>query len=194
MNHFRFLTFLDTFSVAARLHKMNPQTWKGEPARGEPDICKSHSLLLRKHNKPSQDNWLEDLPLHDTDELKKWPSLNLLLSQARAVIYDDPGCKVVIDRGAPPGRVMLSALTKVNAIQWHTDNGPYHNRHIRFHIPLVTNPLCFVQVQNEQVHMEVGALWWFNNRFQHCAMNWGQHLRVHLIFEMPVLVKEDADA
>jgi hypothetical protein len=89
---------------------------------------------------------------------------------------------------------MLSALTKQNAIMWHTDSGPYHSRHIRFHIPLVTNPLCNLQVQNEQVHMEVGSLWWFNNRFQHTATNFGQHLRVHLIFEMPVLTqKPDAE-
>lgn len=192
MLHFRYFAHLSTFDVIAQLHKMKPASWKGEIARGEPEICKSRSLLLRHHNSPSQDNWLEDLPLHDSDVLEKWTSMNKLLAQARRAIYADAAFKTVADPSAPPGRVMLSVLTKTNAIQWHTDNGPYHTRHARFHIPLLTNPLCLVQVQNEQVHMEVGALWWFNNRFQHTAMNWGETMRVHLIFEMPVLVKGEA--
>lgn len=190
MYNFRFITHLDTFAVIARLHKLNPASWKGEPARGEPDICKSRSLLLRKHNNPTPENWLEDLPLHDTPELEQWVSLKKLLAQARKAIYADPAMKSVLDPSAPPGRVMLSVLTKENAIQWHTDNGPYHERHTRFHIPLLTNPLCFLQVRNEQVHMEVGALWWFNNRYQHTAINFGLTHRVHLIFEMPTFVPD----
>lgn len=194
MIHFRWITHLDTFAVIAQLHKMKPSTWKGEPARGEPDICKSRSLLLRHHNSPTQDNWLEDLPLHDSDILEKWVSLNRLLTFARKAIFADPATRTVLDPSAPPGRVMLSMLTKENAIQWHTDNGPYHQRHIRFHVPLLTNPGCAIQVQGESVHMEVGSLWWFNNRYQHTATNFGRHMRIHLIFEMPVVVASNDDA
>lgn len=192
MGHFRFLTHLDTFAVIARLHKMKPATWEGEPARGEPNICTSRSLLLRHHDKPTQENWLEDLPLSDNSILQEWKSMQQLLARARKTIFADPAARNVLDPSSPPGRVMLSALRPPAAIMWHTDDGPYHKRHIRFHIPLLTNPLCMLQVQNEAVHMEVGSLWWFNNRFQHTATNFGHHLRVHLIFEMPVVVKDDA--
>lgn len=194
MIHFRWITHLDTFSVIAQLHKMKPSTWKGNPLDDAPDAYKSRTLfLLRHHNSPAADNWLDDLPLHDNETMEKWVSLNRLLALARKAIYVDPTMRTVVDPGSPPGRVALSLLPKDRVIQWHADSGPYHERHIRFHVPLITNPLCQVQVHGEIVHMEVGSLWYFNHRAQHTATNFGRHARIHLVFEMPIVVASNDD-
>jgi hypothetical protein len=191
VQHFQFLTHLDTFAVVARLHKLQPHNWKGGYGETDKSPAKRPIFLLRHHNAPTEENWTDDLPLHDSAELEKWASLNRLLRAARKVIFADPNLRAVLDPSLPPGRVILSGLAKQEVLQWHLDPGPYHARHLRFHIPLLTNPGCSVQVMNEMVHMEVGSLWWVNYGRWHCAANWGQHLRVHLIFEMPRIVADD---
>ena len=193
MIHFRWITHLDTFAVIARLHKVEQSKWRAEPteAGGEPGRL---FLILRHHAKAGPDNWLEDLPLHDSEDMQKWTSLNRLLLQARKAIFADPALQRVLDASAPPGRVMLSSMAKQTALSWHADGGPYHERHLRFHVPLLTNPLCSAFVQNEQVHMEVGSLWWVNYHAQHTLTNFGLHRRVHLIFELPKIAKAEDDA
>lgn len=192
MNNFRFLTHLETFAVVGQCHKMAPKTWSTMQARGEgmKVPCKrcqlpTRSLPLRCHATPDLDNWLEDLPVHDRPEFERWKSMQVLLKRARTAIMADPVLRSIVDPEAPMGRVMVSLLPKQSYISWHQDNGPYHDRHLRFHIALVTNPLCFLHSGPEQLHVPVGTLVWFNNRASHCATNWGHSDRIHVIFELP---------
>lgn len=195
MRNFRFITHLDTFDVVARLHKLNPHSWPGVAARGEIGDVRLpvKSLLLRHHAKVTLDNWLDDLPVSDSEELKKWASMRRLLKQARRAILQMPDLRAFLDTQAPMGRVMVSGLQPGGAITWHTDNGKYHERHVRFHIALVTNPLCEILSQNEKVHMPVGSLWLFNNRVMHSAINFGTEPRYHVVFELPRIVQDEAD-
>jgi hypothetical protein len=191
MNNFRFITHLETLAVLAQLHKLQPATWKGVPERGEvnhPEIGLGASILLRGHEGITEENWLDDLPVGEAPPLEKWNSMKRLLSAARAAVMADHDA-VARAMGKPllsgkMARAMLSRLDPGSTIFWHTDNGPYHSRTARFHMPLVTNPLCTMYSGNEQLHMEVGSLWYFNNKCRHSAANWGAHHRVHLIFEM----------
>lgn len=190
--NFRPITHLDTFAVVAQAHKLAPKNWPAMMARGEgmKAPCKrcqlpTRSLTLRCHHNPDLDNWLEDLPVFDSLEMEKWKSMQLLLRRARTAILADPWLRDVLDPEAPIGRVMASILPKDSYISWHADNGPYHERHLRFHIALVTNPLCFLHSGPEQMHVPAGMLTWFNNRAVHCATNWGQSDRLHVIFELP---------
>ena len=190
MRHFRWIGFCDVFSVLAQLHKMKPYAWQGE-SKGDEGFKARYVRLLRHHNAPTPANWLENLPLHDTDELQKWRSMETLLAAARKAIYADEVIRPRLDPSAPHGRVMLSMLRKGDILQWHADTGPYHDRHARFHISLLTNPFCQMQVETESVHMPVGNLWFFNNRALHTATNFGTTHRVHLIFEEPILVRDE---
>lgn len=191
MNNFRFITHLETLAVLAQLHKLQPATWKGVPERGEvnhPEIGLGASILLRGHEGITEENWLDDLPVGEAPPLEKWNSMKRLLSAARTAVMADHDA-VARAMGKPllsgkMARAMLSRLDPGSTIFWHTDNGPYHSRTARFHMPLVTNPLCTMYSGNEQLHMETGSLWYFNNKCRHSAANWGAHLRVHLIFEM----------
>src|SRR6185312_4177278 len=160
--NFRHINFLDTFDVVAKLHKLSPHTWKGMTYRGEIGDSRlpARSMALRGHENPTLESWLEDRPVKDFDALAGWHSLQALLAEARKAILADPVVKAnnFLDPDLPIGRVMISGLEPQGVITWHTDNGAYHDRHARFHIPLVTNPGCLMYSGPEAVHMNVGEL------------------------------------
>jgi hypothetical protein len=192
--NFRFITHLDTLPVMPRLFQSAPQNWPALEVRGEradPMIGLGASLPLRGHSPITEENWLEDLPVKDLPPLlggdpkpfvNSWDSMKRLLSQARKAIMADETARQYLS--GKMGRAMISRLDPGSTIFWHDDNGPYHEKHVRFHVPLVTNPGCIMYSGPESLHMEVGALWFFNNRTRHSAANWGKHYRLHLIFEM----------
>lgn len=190
MQNFYPVDFIDVFDALPRLHGLNPNGWAGVVARGEIGDVRlpTKSLLLRAHDKVTMKNWLEDLPCVDRPELEKWPSMKRMLAQARKAILADANLRPRIDQSAPMGRVMLTMMPPDGVIQPHTDNGPYHETHLRFHLPLVTNPLAVLYSREQTYHLPVGHLWWFNNRVTHWAANWGKSPRIHVIFEMPRLV------
>lgn len=183
--NFRFIKHFDTLAVMPRLAKLKPQDWKGVPERGEvnlPDIGMGASLLLRGHKDITEENWLKDLPVEDTPELKDWPTMKSLLSKARAAIMNEAVAKDYLS--GQMSRAMVSRLDPGSTIFWHIDDGPYHSKNIRFHLPLLTNPGCLLYSGPEMQHIPVGMLTYFNNRVRHSAANWGATMRLHLIFEM----------
>jgi hypothetical protein len=185
MQNFRFVTQLDTFPLMGTLQKLKPREWKPVAARGElnlPMYGMGASLLLRGHRNITKENWLDDLPVEELPDLEKWETMKRLLKRAQTAIMAEPVAQQVLT--GDMGRAMISRLDPGSTIFWHDDNGAYHDSHARFHVPLVTNPLCLMYSGPEVLHMEVGSLWYFNNRARHSAANWGQHMRLHLILEM----------
>ena len=185
LNNFLPLGHFDTFDVVAKLHKLSPHTWKGVPERGEVNndlIGRGASLLLRAHDGITSENWLENLSVDDLPALAEWESMQRLLDRAAGAIMAHPlGGQFL---SGEMGRAMVSRLDPGSTIFWHLDDGPYHSRTMRFHLPLVTNPGCLMYSGPETLHLPAGSLWWFNNHVRHSAANWGQHMRLHLIFEM----------
>jgi hypothetical protein len=207
VNHFRIIGTLDVFPVLPRLFALQPATWPPVEARGEINsdlFGRGASLLLRGHDKITKENWLDDLPVKERHELtgkgqkpfeKPWDSMRRLLTQAKKAVLEEQ--ERMLTQGllrrtylsGAMGRAMVSRLDAGSTIFWHDDDGPYHDQHARFHLPLVTNIGCFLHAQYESLHLEAGVLCWFNNRVRHCATNWGSQYRLHLIFEMR---KQDA--
>lgn len=199
MNNFRWITNLDTFAATANLFKLKPRDWAGVTERGEinhPDIGLGASLLLRGHESITKENWLDNLPVKDLAALKTWKSMQALLARAKAAIMEDHALvtrvtgKALLD--GRMARAMMSRLDPGSTIFWHVDDGPYHSKTARFHLPLVTNPGCFLYSGPEMIHMEAGTLWYFNNHTRHSAANWGAQHRYHLIFEMFRAEADDA--
>ena len=198
----RFITHLDIFPVMPRLYQLQPLTWKPVEARGEtndPMIGLGASLVLRGHHPITKENWLDDLPVKETASLaggggkphdKPWESMRRLLLQAKKAIMAEQLARQYLS--GEMGRAMISRLDPGSSIFWHQDDGAYHEKHVRFHVPLVTNPGCLMYSGPEMVHMPAGALFFFNNRVRHSAANWGRQHRLHLILEMRRA--EDADA
>lgn len=195
MNNFRFITHLNTFPCMPRLHKLVPAQWKAIAARGElnvPMYGLGASLLLRAHGNITEENWLQDLPIVEQEPLEKWSTMNNLLERARKAIMLEPPARQLLTGNM--GRAMISRLDPGSTIFWHDDNGPYHEKHVRFHVPLVTNPGCLMYAGPESLPMHVGELWYFNNHVRHSAANWGASMRLHLIFEMRRIDPVDDDA
>lgn len=194
MNNFRFITQLDVFPVLPQLYRTQPKTWKPVEARGELNnsvFGLGASLLLRGHAKITKENWLDDLPIEEHPALKgdgpkpydkPWESMRRLLTQAKKAIMTEPIARQYLS--GEMGRAMVSRLDPGSSIFWHTDDGIYHDKHVRFHLPLMTNLGCYLYSQHESVHLEQGTLWYFNNRVRHSAANWGTISRLHLILEM----------
>lgn len=185
MTNFRWVAHLDTLGVMPQLFKSDPKKWAPVEARGEgkgPMYGEGASLLLRAHSPITKDNWLDDLPVRETHALESWKNMQRLLERARRAIMAEATARQYLTGDL--ARAMISRLDPGSTIFWHTDNGPYHDRTVRFHLPLVTNPGCLMYSGPMVQHLDVGGLWFFNNKVRHCAANWGTAPRLHLIFEM----------
>lgn len=193
----RFITHLETFSTNAQFHRLVAgDIWAGKtPLAQMTDERMPHkTLLLRVQNDHSLANWLDDLPMHDQPEFEKWKTLRGLLSRARRAIAFDPILGPMVDPTAPLGRVVISVLQPRSPMMWHSDLGEYAKRHLRFHVVLVTNPRCHLHCGGDTIHAPQGALVHLNALEQHCATNFGEAPRAHLIFELRRRDMEAEDA
>src|SRR5487761_1894574 len=129
----RWITHLDTFSVNAQLHRLTGgDLWKGKTALAQmTDPKMPHkTLLLRVQDKPSLENWLDDLPMHDQPVFEKWKSMRTLIARARRAISIDPFIGPLVDATAPLGRVVISILQPHSVMAWHSDLGEYAKHHL----------------------------------------------------------------
>jgi hypothetical protein len=54
----------------------------------------------------------------------------------------------------------------------------------RFHLPVVTNPAVEVLLDGELFRLEEGSVFFFNNGCIHSAVNRGENVRYHLVWDM----------
>ena len=73
----------------------------------------------------------------------------------------------------PPGRRVLA----------HVDRGDYYARRDRFHL-VIESDGCRMRAGDEEVVMQRGELWWFDNKTEHEAWNETASPRIHLIFDI----------
>lgn len=182
----RAIGHVETFPAVARLHKLtHGDPWKATPdcaQMTDPDLPHK-TLLLRCQKAPTVENFPDDLPMHDQPEYEKFSVWKNLVMRARKLIFADPVLREELDASAPLGRVVISVLQAKGVMSWHKDVGDYAKRHMRFHVPLVTNPGCTLYSGNMQAHIPVGLLTWLDVLDLHCAANWGMGPRSHAIFE-----------
>lgn len=82
------------------------------------------------------------------------------------------------------GRARLVALPAGRRVYPHIDRGRYYQLHDRYHLVLKSSLGSWLRAGDEEVHMQEGELWWFDNRQIHEAYNDGDEDRVHLIFDL----------
>jgi len=85
--------------------------------------------------------------------------------------------------GLPIARAVIVNLPPGGVVKPHRDEGAYAAATERFHYPIETNPKVISKIADEEVHMPVGTLWWFDKYQVHSAVNGGTADRVHLIFD-----------
>lgn len=73
------------------------------------------------------------------------------------------------------GRVRFMYSNPKTCLTWHIDNTP------RVHFPIKTQEGCFMIIENEIKHLEVGKCYYTNTLKKHTAMNASTENRIHLV-------------
>jgi hypothetical protein len=73
--------------------------------------------------------------------------------------------------GTKPLRCLLAKLGPGDWIRQHVDYGPYFDKTIRIHVPVVTNEHVDMYCNDHCYHMKVGEVWSINNLARHAVKN-----------------------
>ena len=86
--------------------------------------------------------------------------------------------------GGELGRARLARLPPGKVVSPHIDRGEYYRLRDRYHLVIRSARGSLLQAGGEQVRMQEGELWWFDNSAVHDARNDSGEHRVHLIFDV----------
>jgi outer membrane protein assembly factor BamB/orotate phosphoribosyltransferase len=81
-------------------------------------------------------------------------------------------------------RATIVRLKPKSQVFRHTDVGSYYFIRDRYHLVLYSTAGSVLISGDEQVRMQEGELWWFNNKQYHAAYNESDEWRVHYIFDL----------
>jgi hypothetical protein len=80
------------------------------------------------------------------------------------------------------GAILITKIPPNGHVLPHADKGwhpEYYN--VKLYVPILSNPQCFNRVEDEQVVMSSGEVWYFNNTLEHEVKNSGDTDRITLI-------------
>ena len=86
--------------------------------------------------------------------------------------------------GGKPGRAKIALLPPAAKVLPHSDRGLYYKVRDRYHFVVQSRDGSLLRAGDEEVRMQTGELWWFDNKAIHSAMNESEHPRIHLIFDL----------
>ena len=95
---------------------------------------------------------------------------------------DDPAVRVCLF--GLPGRAALVRLRPHGRVYEHIDQGLYYQLRNRYHLVLKSVAGSPLRTGPEEVRMQEGELWWFDNDQMHEALNDGDEDRIHMIFDL----------
>lgn len=81
-------------------------------------------------------------------------------------------------------RALYVRLLPHSIVYPHIDNGAYYQTRDRYHLVLVSSAGSLLKSGDEQVVMQAGELWWFDNKAIHESDNSSDDWRIHLIFDI----------
>ncbi|WP_299677688.1 aspartyl/asparaginyl beta-hydroxylase domain-containing protein [uncultured Roseobacter sp.] len=82
------------------------------------------------------------------------------------------------------GRAKIVCLPAGKRVYPHIDRGDYYRVRNRYHFVLTSTHGSWMKAGDEEVRMQQGELWWFDNDQMHEANNDGDQDRIHMIFDM----------
>lgn len=98
--------------------------------------------------------------------------------------YMDEIIELIKTKGLRPARARIICLTAGKASSWHRD-APDEIYAVRLHIPIITNPGCFFETQDEQEHMPAdGSAYFIHVNREHRVINHGSENRYHLVMDV----------
>ena len=81
-------------------------------------------------------------------------------------------------------RATIVRLKPKSQVFRHIDEGSYYFLRDRFHLVLQSSTGSVLMSGGEQVRMQEGELWWFDNKQYHESCNESGDWRIHYIFDL----------
>ena len=81
-------------------------------------------------------------------------------------------------------RAKIVCLPAGRRVYSHIDRGQYYRLRNRYHLVLKSAHGSWLKAADEEVRMQEGQLWWFDNDQPHEAFNDGDEDRIHMIFDL----------
>ena len=103
-----------------------------------------------------------------------------ILPEARSLIF---GLMSYV-QGERLGRCIINKIKPGGRIYPHPDTKEHAEYYNRFHIVLKSSPGVVFRAGDEQVYMETGSVWWFNNSIEHEVINNSAEERIHLVVDI----------
>lgn len=92
--------------------------------------------------------------------------------------------KVAAELDADLSRGKIVCLPAGRKVYPHIDQGEYYRFRGRYHFILKSTKGSWMKAGDEEVRMQEGELWWFDNDQMHEAHNDGDEDRIHIIFDL----------
>lgn len=87
-------------------------------------------------------------------------------------------------KGERLGRAMVTRLAPGRAINPHVDGGAHAEYYERYHVVIQGLPGSIFRCGDEQVTMQTGEVWWFDNAVEHEVINNSADDRIHLVVDI----------
>ncbi len=175
MNHLKMLGHIDIAWVLPALTQhsalWDEETWRQNHPHSPHKSTRA--IYLRMPPEVTVDSIFNSLEVVDCPAMQIRPFAALAAHMAAE-----------IDAGERVARLMLIELAPHSRIRTHKDEGAYAEATERYHLPLITNRDCLVQILEESAHMEPGDIWWFNKHEAHSVTNFGTEARVHMVMDV----------
>lgn len=81
-------------------------------------------------------------------------------------------------------RAKIVSLPAGKRVYPHIDRGEYYRLRGRYHLVLKSAQGSWLKASDEEIRMQEGELWWFDNDQMHEAYNDGDEDRIHMIFDL----------
>ncbi|MEX0369506.1 MAG: aspartyl/asparaginyl beta-hydroxylase domain-containing protein [Tateyamaria sp.] len=109
----------------------------------------------------------------------RWTTGSINFPVARAFLED-----VATELDADLGRGKIVCLPTGKRVYPHVDRGEYYRLRGRYHFVLKSSDGSWLKAGDEEIRMQEGELWWFDNDQMHEAFNDGDEDRIHIIFDL----------
>ena len=115
----------------------------------------------------AQNNDLFSGPMQETPHLKKCEYIR----------------QITANFGEVFGRSRLMRLAGGSEVPIHVDAIYHWHRHVRIHIPVITNDKVIFHCGGQQVNMKAGECWLFDSWRNHKVVNHSEETRIHLVLD-----------
>ncbi len=109
----------------------------------------------------------------------RWTSTSTSFPRARKFLED-----LAAETNSELSRGKIVLLPPGRRVHPHIDRGEYYRLRNRYHLILQSAAGSWMRAGDEEVRMQAGELWWFDNDQVHEAHNDGELDRIHFIFEL----------